>query len=166
MTSPRARIWTNNNYEVTLTALGAPGQKSVTTLGSLRSALDISHLVGYTIIETWIRGYIAAGTDETGVLRNALQFGVGIYAGLIDDGDFPRVDLYEGDWMAWGSNSFRLPGVAFLPVLPEPNAIINVHSKGQRRINDVGETVFMVLQEDLAATIDVNFTVTHLLLMP
>jgi len=162
----RAKVWTSSTFTLQLAAAAQPGQISAQPLANLRAALDLSHLVGYTIIDSRIRGIVHSDDAETGTGIDVITFGIGIFTGSIDNGDFPRVDLYEGDWLLWGTNTFFLPGAANKPVLPDQMSVIDVRSRAQRRINDVGDTLFLVAQQSAAEGIDLSVQVTHLVLMP
>ncbi len=166
MTMPRAKIWTSSRLLVALSASGSAGQVSAQTLANLRTALDISHLVGYTVIDTRIRALIHSDDGETGGGFLELTYGIGIFAAGIDDGDFPDLSLYEGDWLLWGAVQVQLPSAASTIVLPPHAALEIARSQSARRISDVGQSMFMVWQQSVAEGVDIQATVSHLVLMP
>ncbi len=163
MTSPRAKVWTNSQFTFNL-ATTAP--VAVQTLSNLRSALDISHLVGYTIVDTHVNLHITTDESETGTGILFFSMGIGVFAGSIDVDDFPSLPLYEGDWLWYNTTVLRLPGAINTILVPEDSAVARYRSRAQRKITDIGQTVFMVITQSVSEGVDVHANVAHLVLMP
>ena len=166
MTTPRARIWTNEKFTLALSAAGVPGQQRQQTITNLLTGIGLAHPVGYTVIGTWVSGLIHSDDGETGTGFLQLFWGIGVFTTGVDVGDYPNLELYDGDWFVWGNRQITLPGAINTVVLPEPMSIISAHSRGQRRILDVGQSIYFVVQEDVAEGVDLEMSVTHLMLMP
>jgi hypothetical protein len=166
MTTPRVRLWTSQDFTIILDAAGTAGQDFQKVLINIETALDLSHMAGYTIISSWVEGIIVAATEETGVNNNTFSYGLIVLGGAPDATDFPNVDFYEGDYFHWGKVTHQLPGVGLKPVLPEHRAGFQSRSKGQRRITDIGQTCYLVCQERAAVSIEAIGTVSLLMLMP
>ncbi len=149
-----------------VTALGQAGQKSVDIGETLQTGLGISHLAGYTVVRTFVKGMATAAAGNTTEQIVHAQWGIGIFAGSIDDGDFPDLGLYDGDWLAFGSLVFKNPGVALNTVLPEAAGYVDVSSKAQRRVDRIGEVPFLVVQTNRAEDYEFSFAISQLWLMP
>ncbi len=163
----RARLWTSTTFSLPVGTLGQPGQVSVETLANLRSALGLSHMAGFTIIETFVQGIIHSDTDETALTFVTASMGIGVKPSGMDDGDYGQLDLYEGDWLWFHSQTFQLPGVVSSPVGPiAESASWRTRSHAQRRINQVGDQAIMIIQQDSNANAVYRGTVQHLVLMP
>lgn len=162
----RHKLWTSDQFTVGLAAIGQAGQVVKLPLTGLRAGLDLSHLAGYTILDTRIDGLIHSDDAETGAGFLSIHYGLIIAPGSMDAGDFPDVALYEGDYFHWGVKHVQLPGGAVSLVLPPENAIISSRSRAMRRITDVGQSLWLVFQEDVAEGVDVEVTITSLVMMP
>ena len=166
MSTPRIRLWTSKTATVTVSAAEDPGQKSVNVLSNIQTALDLSHMAGYTISSSWVDMLVESGPSETGTGRMAAHYGLIVLGGNPDDGDFPDIGKYEGDYFHYNTIGFKLPGVASTLVLPHQRAAVRSHSSGQRRITDIGQTAYIVCQHSAAQTVVFQFVVTLLMLMP
>jgi len=164
MTTPRAKIWTNVNFTKALTT--AATEVFQDTLVNLLAGLGLVSPIGFTVIDTRVRGLIHSDDGDTSAGFVTLNWGIGVYPALMDSGDFPRLAEYEGDWLIWGTQNVQLAGAISTIVLPEMNAVIDARSRAQRRITDLGQTLFFVIEEDVSEGIDVELSVSHLLLMP
>ena len=164
MTSQRAKLWTSSNSVRQLASAGVPA--SFQTLQALRTALDLSHLAGFTVIDTRVSLNVHNDGAETGADDLVLAFGCGIFAGSIDSDDFPDLNLYEGDWFYWDKILCKGGGAVNVSVVPPDSAFYRGRSKASRRISDVGQTVFFAVECDTAFGVDVEVAVTHLVLMP
>ena len=162
----RAKLWTNTDGTLNVTVAGLPGQKRLETGSNLQVALDLSHLVGFTVIDTQWSALIQSGSAESGTSVISYQFGIGVKPTGLDLGDYGNLELYEGDWFVYHAGSFRLPGVAATPVLPSEASYVRGRSRSGRRVTDVGQNVMLVIQQDTAVNVNYTFNVQHLVMMP
>jgi len=166
MPTRRRRVWTNTDDTKILTVAGAPGQKAIDLSSNLLTGLGLAHLAGYTVAHTHVEILAQSDVDETGVSRVHMHWGIGIFAGGIDDGDFPLLDLYEGDWLAYGSFLFKLAGAGITLVLPTEQSVRRYESRAMRKIDRIGEVPFLVLQQDSTQGVAYQVSCSQLWLMP
>jgi len=166
MTSPRGRLWTNRDSTFNMSAAGQAGQLQDQTLANLQVGLGITHLAGYTIVDTHVQMHFSSDDSDvsTGVVR--FHFGIGVFHTGMDAGDFPPLELYEGDWLWYGTVTLRMPGAANTPLVPAEHAIQMRRSRAQRRLTDVGQAAFLVYQQSSALGVDIFVSTQHLVLMP
>ena len=149
-----------------MVALGQNGQISVDLGVNFETALDISHLVGYTLSRTFVKILAVSDSDNAGSGVIRAFWGIGVYAGSIDNGDFPNLELGEGDWMAYGTMIFDMPGAASTVVKPDTAALIVNDFKSMRKIDRIGEVPFLVMQQTTSSDMVYHYAITQLLLMP
>lgn len=166
MTTQRNRLWTNTDLILNVTAADAAGQVSQNLTTNLQTGLGIPNLAGYTCVRTFVRGFVQSDGDNTTAGTVFAHWGIGVYAGGIDNGDFPDLSLYDGDWLAYGSLVFRNPGVALNIVEPERAGYVQMDSKSARRLDRIGDTMFFVVQQSTAQDFLYNLSVSQLWLMP
>ncbi len=165
-TPRRRRVWSNTNATLAVTVADQPGQRFTVLGTNLLTGLGLAHLAGYTVKDTHVQIMASTGGDETDVTLVTAQWGIGIFTGSIDAGDFPQLDLYEGDWLAYGSFVFKLPGTISTLVTPTELAVRQWHSAAMRKIDRVGEAIFFVIQHNLAVNVNYTLAVSQLWLMP
>ena len=163
---PRSKLWTTRRETLALAAAGQPGQKSFEVLDNLQAGLGLAHLAGYTVIHTEVRILLISSSSETSILPNDFHFGITRQPGSIDDGDFPALELYEGDYYFYTSLVLQLPGAVDTLLKPAEHAIIRHQSGASRRISDVGQAFFFVAQQRVAEAVDAHVVVSSLVLMP
>ena len=122
-------------------------------------------MMGITLSRTHVCMLATSAVDETllGVIK--LTMGIGVFAGGIDEGDFPDLQTYDGDWMAYECMVFQMPGVALQPMLPESASFVRADYRSMRKI-DTGESPFLVAQIDVSRDIELDVVVSQLLLLP
>ena len=162
----RAKLWTNTVGTLNLTVAGVPGQKRLETGANLQTALDLSHLVGFTVIDTQYSVLIQSDSDEAGSSVISYHFGIGVKPTGLDPGDYGNLQLYEGDWFVYHAGSFQLPGGFSTPVFPSEAAYVRGRSRSGRRVTDVAQNVMLVIQQDSALDVNYTFNVQHLVMMP
>ena len=162
----RAKLWTNTLGTLNVTSAGVPGQKRLETGANLQSALDLAHLVGFTIIDSQYSVLIQSGSAESGTAPVSYHFGIGVKPTGLDLGDYGNLQLYEGDWFVYHAGSFRLPGAAATPALPSEAAYVRGRSRSGRRVTDIAQAVMLVVQQDTAEDVNYTFNVQHLVMMP
>ncbi len=162
----RRRVWSNSDASLSVIVPGQGGQKLVDIGANLQVGIGITHLAGFTVAMTHVDLTVMSSSDESGSSFLRAHWGIGIFAGGIDEGDFPDLSLYEGDWLAYGTYHFQLPGAISTLVLPTAQAVRSYESRGSRKIDRVGEVPFLVVQHSGAENVDYHFSVSQLWLMP
>jgi len=166
MTMARRRLWTLTRGGLNLVANGAGGQQHADLGANLQTGLGLSHLAGYTVVRTYLHIVVKSSTGNVSVADNQAQWGIGIFAAGIDDGDFPSLALHEGDWLSFGTMIFQGPGVALTPVAPTEASVYHGDSKSARRIDRVGEAEVLVVEQDTSDDYTYKFQISQLWLMP
>ena len=165
-TARRRRLWSTTVGSRTVSNAGQGGQASHDLGENVQQGLGIAHLAGFTLSRTHVRILMMSDVDNTAVSVLTSFFGIGIYAGSIDNGDFPDLSLYDGDWMAYGSMVTKMPGALSTLVLPESRAVYEADFRSMRRIDRIGEVPFLVLQHNSTDDIQYHYTVSQLILLP
>ena len=165
-TARRARIWTTFDSSVGVSALGPLGQQAVKIGANILSGLGISHLAGYTVGPFFLELMILTDDGNTIVEEVTAHCGIGIFDGGIDEGDFPDLENGDGDYLLRENMVFQSPGATDTLVRLDTRASRRVISRSQRRLERVGDTVWIVFQHSTANDIDYYFSVTFMLLMP
>jgi len=160
----RNYVWTTKTFAINLVDVT---NKAVDLSANLLTGLGVAHLAGFTIIRTIVTGFIQADSDNT-TFEAAIHahWGCGIFAGAIDDGDFPGLGVYDGDYYAYGALVYQNPGVASNVVVPPEAALIRGDSRAMRKIDRVGEVPKIVFAQNTANDFIYNGSVSTLLMMP
>ena len=166
LTERKTRVWTSGVLTMGMTALGVPGQIGVNTMGArFRSKTGREFLASDTLAHTWLKGLWNLNIAGTTTVRTTLQLGVGFYASGIDNGDFPNMNLHDGDWQLHDIRSGREPVLAQDVYHPDVGiGTILIESAGQRSVpRGVGYDLFAVGQIDGGlsggtSTVSVGFT--------
>ncbi len=159
-------IWSTFNTTLELTGGGVAGQKSVKIGANLLTGLGLSHLAGYTVGSFYLDLMIM--TDDTNTVVEAVtaNFGIMIGDGSMDDTDFPDLAFGDGDYLLRKNIVFQGPGVIGTLVVPESASVLSVTSRAQRRLERIGDTIWLVLQQNVANDFDYIFTITFMARMP
>jgi len=166
-TGRRRRVWTNIRGTLPMDTTGQGAQKSFKLDTNFLTDMGLASMAGCTISRVHICTLITNDAGETSSVRSQLTWGIGIYSSLIDAGDFPNVELYAGDWMAYGCSIFFTQAAANLPVLPGEAAFQEKDFKSMRKISRSGISPFLVAQLGLAAIdVDLLFNISMLVLLP
>ena len=166
MAQRRIGLWTSTNTTLVVDTAGIAGQKAVQTTSNLESGLGLAHLAGYTIVDTRVKVYAESSSAEGGNTLEHASLGIGVFSTGIDEGDFPNLTVYEGDWLWYGTMIFRLPGAVSGTVLPTEFSQLHSRSRAQRRIPDVGLSGWMVAQQSGGSDVNYFVRVEHYILMP
>jgi len=162
----RRRVWSTTDGVISLVAIGIGGQISLDLGANLRTTLGLQSLAGFTIARTHLCAQVSAAANNTAVTQQRIFMGMGIFADMIDNADFPDLETYQGDWFGYECLTFQGPGVASVPVVPESAGFVRSDYHSMRKIKS-GETAFLVLQETpVADDYEVNVVVSSLWLMP
>ena len=163
-TQRRRRTWTTSSGLVTLTALGQAGQLSLDIGAQMRTKIGIVDLAGMTVARSHLCVQVRADASNATGIQNRAFIGLGIYTALIDDGDFPDLQQYDGDWYGYECMAFQGGGVD-LPVVPESAGFFRADYKSMRKLRS-RETAWIVFQQILNDDFDYSFIVSTLWLMP
>ena len=151
---------------ILLITAGIPGQLKIDLSTNLETGLGLAHLPGYTCIDTHVSVLIRSSSDESQTSLVQAAFAIGVKPTGMDNGDYPNLELYEGDWLWYQAYQFLLPGAVSTPVLPDAAAFQRSHSGASRRITDIGQEMVLVGQQGTSQNVDYFFQVQQLWLMP
>ena len=163
MADRRRRLWTSQNAEVTLSTGGVAGQIALGLDTDFIASTGLASMFGCTVVRTFLRGYIRSG-DST-VSDMAAFIGLGVFPNGIDQGDYPDLNVREGDWFGYLALPFLTSGVAVKPVQPEEAAYFTAEFRSARKIG-LGETLTLVIQQTITRSVVYHVTTTMLCLLP
>ena len=168
-TQRRRRIWSTTSSSLLLTTSGVPGQLSLNLSDTVQGKMGLLSMAGFTVSRTHVCTLIASGAGEVGLDVHKIIWGIGVFASGIDNGDYPDLDNYSGDWMCYECNIFFLPAQQNQHVLPGEAAFNRADYRSMRKIGRNDESLFLVAQIEGTAPatgILMHFIVSSLYLMP
>ena len=161
----RSRMWTSQNAGVTLVSAGVAGQISLSLDTDYAASTGLASMFGCTIVRTFVRCSIRSGNAETSNADMIGFMGLGVFPSLIDQGDFPDLNIREGSWWGYIAHPFSMPGAVLTPVIPDRAAFFEVEFRSGRKVG-IGERPSLVVQQTVSDTVTYNVTVTMLCLLP
>jgi len=161
----RRRIWTTTNVVELPVSSGVNGQKAQILDANFALSTGLAGMFGCTISRTHVCTLLTSIEDATSIIK--MQMGIGIFPTGTDEGDFPNLQRYEGDWLAYECFVFQLPGgTAQIPVVPSEAAFTRSDYRSMRKVTDVGMSPFIVFQTDSASDFEIDAVVSQLILLP
>ena len=125
----------------------------------------LSNMLGCTIARTHVCTLISSdGTNSTSNFGKAF-LGIGVYSEGMDNGDFPDLSVYNGDWLAYECFSYQMPGAIDTVVNPTSAAFSRTDYRSMRKI-DSSEMPVLVMQQDHGSAIVYRLQVSYLVLLP
>ncbi len=162
----RNKLWTTFDGLVNLSAAGQAGNKGVKIGQNLIVGLDLSHLAGYTIGPTFLDIIIHNDDDNVSSSTEIAHVGIMIGQGGLDDGDFPNLALGDGDYYLRRALLFDGGAANSVLVKPDEAALVSITSRSSRRLERIGDTIWLVFQQTTANDYDYDFSVTMMVMMP
>ncbi len=160
MTQPRNRLFSTQVSFLNITASGFAGAKRSNLGASLEAGLGVGGLPGWTVGPMWLAMLLLTDGDNTSSSVVTAHVGVGVYPSGMDDGDFPDMALGDGDWMLRSDIIFEMPGVISTLVKPDQVATQRLETRSMRRIERLGDSLFIVVQQNVADDMIYNFSAT------
>ena len=161
----RRRIWTNDHSTITVGTLGVPGQIFRHVDANVLLNTSLASMFGSTVARTHTCVLIDSSTN-TGTTLMKAYLGMGVFPQGMDNGDFPDLEQYNGDYFAWECFSFQMPGAANTLVLPSEAAFTRQDYRSMRKIPRTEERVNVVLQIDATEIVRFHLQIAMLFLLP
>ena len=161
----RRRVWSNDDSSVVVGTSGVPGQIARRLDPAFLAMSGLSSMFGCTIARTHVCILITSDGTNSADSHFKAKLGIGIFPEGMDNGDYPDLEAYNGNWFAYECFVFRAPGVINTVVLPEAAAFARLDYRSMRKI-DSGEMLVLVMQHDLNETIRYAVSVSFLVLLP
>ncbi len=148
MTPRKSRLWVSSQVTLPLTGTGPGGQVGVPQLGvDFKTKVDRNFVKTDTLAHVWARGTWSGNITGTATVFPMMFFGIGFYATLSDNADFPDLALHSGDWQTHDARALREALVANEPYLPTELSAVDIESSGQRSApGNTGFELFTVAQ--------------------
>jgi len=168
----RPRLWTTIAPTITLLAAqtGVASQSFLGLGGPYTTATGRELQSGVTIARVFCNLLVEEVSPATSAVTFCLAVGVGVFTQNIDAGDFPDLELHEGDWFLHDVRPFaeRKTSLENRLVHPTTKAQYQLETRAQRKINRRDETPFLLMQKDAVTDFDIVVTacVTILWLTP
>ena len=164
-TARRRRIWTQDEATITVGTANQAGQIARQIDVNILTEASLGSLAGYTVVRTHVCVLIDSSTN-TGTSFIKANFGLGVFPEFMDQGDFPRLDVYNGNYYAFECFTFRMPGVASTVVLPAEAAFTRSDYRSQRKIPRTNDRLWLVWQQDTTEIVRYRSQISYLLLVP
>ena len=161
----RRRLWTADQANITVGTLGVPGQITRQVDVNFLASTGLASMFGCTVARTHTCVLIDSSTN-TGTSFIKGWMGLGVFPSGMDNGDFPNLEVYEGDYFAWECFSMLMPGVASTIVLPNEAAFIRGDYRSMRKIGRADERLWVVFQLDTTQIVRFRFQMSALILLP
>ena len=164
-TPRRRRMWTADESTITVGTLGVPGQIFRQIDVNFLTQTGWASMLGCTIARTHTCVRIDSNTNTGNNLMRAWM-GIGIFPSGMDNGDFPDLSIYNGDWFVYECYTFQMPSAASTLVLPESAAVHRSDYRSMRKVARPDERVCLVWQQDTTVIARYGIQVSMLVLLP
>ena len=161
----RRRVWTSADGVLAVISSGIAGQKISEISQNLQTTLGIAQLSGFTVGRTHLCVQAKGAANNTVITQQRVFLGLGVFPQAMDEGDFPDLETYQGDYFGYECMTFQGSGTANKPVEPESAGFLRADYRSMRKIPN-GEAIFLVIQQTGADDYDFNFVASMLLMMP
>ncbi len=167
MTSQRNKLWSTIEGSINVSAAGAGGGQAFRIGANLLTGLGMTHLAGWTIGPTFLTMMIRSdGDNAVAAAVQTVQVGVVVADGGADDDDFPDLSFGDGDYFLRHTFIFESPGVVSSLVLPTEKSVQTMSSRSSRRLERIGDTLFLVIQQNTANDYVYTFSCTFMAMAP
>ena len=167
----RSRLFVTSHFLLSTNTIGVAGQSSTVAMVTDFQSVTGRQLMNATLAGTWLRGlYTQNGAAGLGPVDCYL--GGGMYPAGMDDGDFPNLELHEGDWFIHDGRALRYTGSSgsiLSPLNASAGGGVDIHSGGQRKVSHAAISPAIVLQIGVApsaGSVEFNGVLTALWLLP
>ena len=92
--------------------------------------------------------------------------GIGIFPAGIDNGDFPDLSVYSGDYFAFECHNFKMPASSETLVTPDQAAFHRADYRSMRKIGRAEERIALVWQQDTTEIVRYRAQISMLILLP
>lgn len=162
----RNKLWTTIEGTTVITVANQPGNKGERVGANLLTGLGIFHLAGWTMGPSYLNITVHNSDSETGTLTTKAHVGLLIADGAQDDGDFPNLQFGDGDYFLRHSMIFDGAGAINVLVKPDQRFYYNFVSRSSRRLERIGDTIFLVFQHNRTAGFEFQWALTMMGLAP
>jgi len=162
----RNKLWSSFEGVVALTIADQAGNKGVKIGANLLTGTGLLHLAGWTIGPVFLTGMIHNSDGSTFGTTAKAHVGIMIGQGALDDGDFPDLQFGDGDYFLRKGIVMDGGGAISALAKPDQRGIFDVASHSSRRLERIGDTLWLVFQQNTPSDFDYDFQVTFMAMSP
>ncbi len=162
----RNKLWSAIDGQTNVVAAGVAGNIGTKVGANLLAGMGISHLAGWTVGPAYLTILIHNDNDNSSAGNVKAHVGLMIGQGGLDNGDFPDLSFGDGDYFLRKSMIFNGGGAVNALVAPPQRSFYEVTSRSSRRLERIGDTVWLVYQHSAADDYIFDWSLTFMAMAP